>query len=64
MILDPVPGTAMSRSPSTPRQPKSRTAPAPAPPKTDMSWKAAVKTALEKKRPASGFPIPPDRRHK
>jgi len=54
----------MSRSPSTPRQPKSRTAPAPAPPKTDMSWKAAVKTALEKKRPASGFPIPPDRRHK
>jgi hypothetical protein len=45
-----------------PRQPKSRTAPEP--PKPDTSWKAAVKAALEKKQPASGFPIPPDRRHK
>jgi hypothetical protein len=54
----------MTRSPSTPRQPKSRTAPAPTQPKTDMSWKAAVKTALEKKRPASGFPKQPDRRYK
>ena len=54
----------MSRSPSTPRQPKSRTAPTPAQPNTDMSWKAALKTALEKKRPASGFPKQPDRRYK
>jgi len=54
----------MTRSPSTPRQPKSRTAPAPQTPNTDTSWKSAVKEALEKKRPASGFPIPPDRRHK
>jgi hypothetical protein len=52
----------MSRSPSTPRQPKSRTAPAQ--PKTDMSWKSALKTALEKKRPAAGFPKQPDRRYK
>jgi len=32
--------------------------------KPDANWKAAIKAALAKKQPPSGWPIPPDTKHR
>jgi hypothetical protein len=46
------------------KKPRTPTKPEPEQVKAETNWQDTVKTALQKKKPAGGFPKPPDTRHK